>query len=255
MIPSRVVQLGDSAFAVCSKLAAVTIAHGLTTIPYYTFFTCQLAKVTISASVTNIMSLAFFQGTNGGTFLFLGNAPAGLVPGSFPNSFTIYRLEGSTGFPDFVGGNPVQVTSLFAQAEYDGNRTNGRSDVTNNPANFNLFTKSQYDLNRTNGRNDVTAAPNTYDLFSRGQYDANRTNGRADVTNDPKTYNLYTSDSIMDLRMGGMMVQKQGGNAVVSFQPQTTTDLAQPFTNNGTPITNEIAMPVDKGFIRIRANQ
>jgi hypothetical protein len=58
----------------------------------------------------------------------------------------------------------------------------------------------------------------------------------------------------MDLRMGGLMIQKQGSNATINFQPQTTTDLALPFTNNGTPITNQIPMPGNKGFIRIRAN-
>jgi formylglycine-generating enzyme required for sulfatase activity len=63
---------------------------------------------------------------------------------------------------------------------------------------------------------------------------------------------LYTSDSIMDLRMGGLVVQKQGSNAIVSFQPQTTADLSLPFTNNGTPITNVITMPGNKGFIRIQ---
>jgi hypothetical protein len=57
----------------------------------------------------------------------------------------------------------------------------------------------------------------------------------------------------MDLHMGGLMVQKQGGNAVVTFQPQTTADLTQPFTNNGTPITNTIPMPGNKGFIRVQA--
>lgn len=64
---------------------------------------------------------------------------------------------------------------------------------------------------------------------------------------------LYDSNSIMDLRMNGLMLQKQGGNAVVTFQPQTTADLTQPFTNHGTPITNTIPMPWNKGFLRIQA--
>lgn len=81
-----------------------------------------------------------------------------------------------------------------------------------------------------------------------------RTNGRADVIANPAAYGLYTADSIMDLRMGGVMIQKLGSNAVVTFQPQTTADLTQPFTNNGTPITNQIPMPGNKGFIRIRVN-
>ena len=80
------------------------------------------------------------------------------------------------------------------------------------------------------------------------------TAGTSLVTANPAGYNLYTSDSIMDLRMGGAMVQKQGNNAVVTFQTQTTTDLAtQPFTNNGVPITNAVPMPGNKGFLRIQA--
>ena len=91
-------------------------------------------------------------------------------------------------------------------------------------------------------------------LFTQSQFDANRTAGRQDVLSDPASHNLYTSDSILDLRMGGLMLQKQGSNAIVTFQPQTTTDLAtQPFTNNGTPVTNTIPMPGNKGFIRINA--
>jgi hypothetical protein len=65
---------------------------------------------------------------------------------------------------------------------------------------------------------------------------------------------LYTSNSIIDLKLGSLMLQKQGSNAVITLQPQTTTDLTQPFTNNGPPITNQILMPGDKSFIRIKAN-
>lgn len=102
--------------------------------------------------------------------------------------------------------------------------------------------------------NSIVANPSAFGLFTQTQYDSNRLAGRSDVTTDPANYGLYTSNSIMDLRMGGMIVQKQGDSAVVIFQPQTTTDLVLPFTNNGTPITNHIPMPGNKGFIRIQAN-
>jgi len=103
----------------------------------------------------------------------------------------------------------------------------------------------------------LQSAPNDYGLYSSAQYQANYsdgvTAGTALVTANPASYNLYTSNSIMDLRMGGMMVQRQGTNATIVFQPQITTNLTQPFTNHGTPITNTIAMPGDKGFLRIQA--
>jgi len=115
----------------------------------------------------------------------------------------------------------------FSQAEYNTNRTNGQTDVATNPAAFNLFTQSQFDGNRTAGQQDVIASP--------------------------MAFGLYDSTSIMDLHMGSLMIQKQGNNAVVSFQPQTTADLTQPYTNYGLPITSTITMPGDKGFIRIQA--
>ena len=120
----------------------------------------------------------------------------------------------SLGF-DWQSNQPTLVTALYSNA----NRAN-------------LFTQSQYDANRDRGRED----------------------GIADVIVSPTAYGLYNSTSIMDLRMGGLMIQKQGTEATIVFQPQTTTDLVTlPFTNNGPPITNTVPMLGDKGFLRVGA--
>ena len=156
----------------------------------------------------------------------------------------------------FLEANPT-LMGHYSRAEYNANRTNGQADVTTNPAAFNLFTQSQYEsfgaLQFSNGISSVISNPSSFNLFTQQDLDSNRTIGQSDVINNPMSYGLYTADSIMDLRMGGLMIQRQGTNAVVSFQPQTTTDLTLPFTNNGTPITNTIPMPGNKGFIRINA--
>ena len=134
--------------------------------------------------------------------------------------------------------------------------------VTALPDNYGIATKA--DLSgaiagaTTQAIAQVQAAPNDYNLFSSTQYQANRitgvAEGKAEVTSNPTAYSLYTPTSIMDLRMGGLMIQKQGTDATIVFQPQTTTDLATvPFTNNGPPITNAIPMPGDKGFLRVGA--
>jgi alpha-tubulin suppressor-like RCC1 family protein len=95
---------------------------------------------------------------------------------------------------------------------------------------------------------------NRAQLFTQSQYENNRTAGQQDVIANPMAFSLYDSTSIMDLRMGGLMIQKQGTDATIVFQPQTTTDLVTlPFTNNGTPITNTVPMPGDKGFLRVGA--
>ena len=100
----------------------------------------------------------------------------------------------------------------------------------------------------------VQANPGNFGLYSQAQYEANREAGRAEVIGNPGAYNLYTADSIMDLRMGGLMIQKQGSQVTLGFQPQTTPDLAtQPFTDFGPPIITTIPMPEDKGFLRIKA--
>ena len=100
----------------------------------------------------------------------------------------------------------------------------------------------------------VTNNPSAFGLFSRSQLDSTRVAGRTDVTTNPGAYNLYTSNSIMDLRMGGVMVQKHGSNAIVEFQPQLSTNLAtDPFEDHGSPVNWTIPVPAEKGFIRIRA--
>lgn len=100
----------------------------------------------------------------------------------------------------------------------------------------------------------IRTNPNAYNLYSFSQYQANRTAGQADVIAAPGSYNLYTSSSIMDLGMGGIMLQKNGTTVTVSLQLQTTTNLFTPFTNHGPPISlPPIEMPDDRAFLRVRA--
>jgi hypothetical protein len=129
------------------------------------------------------------------------------------------------------------------------------------PDNYGISTKADLGIAvasaTTQAIAQVQAAPNDYNLYSATQYQSNYSNGitagTSLVTANPANYGLYTSNSIMDLAMGGLMIQKQGANATVVFQTQTTTNLTQFFTNNGTPITNTIPMPGNAGFVRVKA--
>jgi len=157
----------------------------------------------------------------------------------------------------FVAANPF-VAGLYSASEYNANRTNGRIDVLTNPSAFNLFTQSDYEsfgaLQFSNGVSSVLTNPSFFNLFTQQDFDSNRATGQSDVINNPASYDLYTSESIMDLRMEGLMIPKTGGVASVTFQPQTTTNLAtKPFTNNGAPITFDIPMSANHSFMRVEA--
>ena len=94
---------------------------------------------------------------------------------------------------------------------------------------------------------------NSNNLFTGTQYTNNRLAGRADVVSDPTGYGLYTPSSIMDLNLGGVMLQKDGTDATVSLEVQSTADLSQGFTNQPTNISFPVNLPGNKHFLRIRA--
>lgn len=224
-IPNTVTSVREKAF-LWTAVSSIVIPDGVTNIGEYTFASCALlTNVVIPDSVTSI-------GDN--AFAWCWNLTSIRLPRPFWNDYARLGLSSNVvianaSLADFT----TAVSQSFAEGansmtnQIEEARTAGKAEVTSNPAAFNLFTKEQFDNNRAAGQQDVLQSP--------------------------MTYGLYDSNSIMDLRMGGLMVQKNGSNAVVSFQPQTTTDLTQPFTNNGAPITNEIPMPGNKGFLRIQA--
>jgi len=232
-IPDSVISIGGYAFRDCVSLTSVTIPDSVTSIGGYAFRDCvSLASVTIGNGVTSVGERAFRGCNLLRSLYFLGDAPiAGTgIFDRIDSVGAVYYVAGSTGWePDFATW-PTQELPIGPLLD--------------------SFGESQFEK----GKSSVTSNPSAFDLFTQTEYDNNRMAGRSDVINDPSSYNLYTSDSIMDLRMDGLMVQRQGSNAVVIFQPQTTMDLAtQPFTNNGTAITNVIPMPGNKGFLRIEA--
>lgn len=69
-------------------------------------------------------------------------------------------------------------------------------------------------------------------------------------------FGLFTEGSIMDINLGGVMIQKSGGQASVRFKVQSKMDLRDAiWSDRGTYLLPPIDMPGSKGFLRIRAEQ
>lgn len=80
--------------------------------------------------------------------------------------------------------------------------------------------------------------------------------GQSNVTNDPVAYNLYTSNSIMDLNMGYMMLQTSNGLIHLDLQLEQCTNLVEGvWTNAGDSVQWNLGAPVGKAFFRIREGE
>ena len=237
-------KVGNGSDAVFNpSVTSVVIPDSVTSVGAVAFQNCTgLTSVVIPDSVTSIGDSAF----GGCTGLTYGVR----IPSRF------WAQIGAIGFTGH-SAELLMVDGLLREiALYVDPALNGAIHLYNLLARLHIPTAVPKAVSL--GIAQVQAAPNEYNLFSSTQYEANRiagvAEGKAEVISNPTAYGLYTAASIMDLRMGGLMIQKQGTDATIVFQPQTTTDLATlPFTNNGTPITNTVPMPEDKGFLRVEA--
>ena len=69
-------------------------------------------------------------------------------------------------------------------------------------------------------------------------------------------FGLFTERSIMDLNLGGVMIQKSGSQASVRFKVLSKMDLRDAiWSDRGTYLLPPIDMPGSKGFLRIGAEQ
>jgi hypothetical protein len=102
-------------------------------------------------------------------------------------------------------------------------------------------------------RSFLAENPSQLGFFSQIDFEQNRNAGRNDVISNPGSYNLYTTSSIMDLNLGGVMLQKLGGNVILSLELQKTDNLGTtPFSPYGN-YTIQLNMPENKSFLRVRA--
>jgi hypothetical protein len=120
--------IGNSAFAGCTSLTAVTIGNRVTSIGGSTFQNCtSLTSVTIPNSVTSLGNYAFNPCTSLTSFYFQGNAPSlgtGVFGGN--NIEVVYYLPGTTGWGAVFAGLPAVLWNPQVQtgAASFGVRTN-----------------------------------------------------------------------------------------------------------------------------------
>jgi hypothetical protein len=240
----------------------VMVNNGTNVFPATRSGSASAARVyTLRNSGSTVISNIAVTKSGAGNSHFLLNAPAtnSLAPGQIATFSAVFS-------PSSVGEKNALLSIVSSYTNNSpfivnlsglglGENSDTDSDGLNDAAEFSMAALG-FDW-RSNQPALVTALygnANVAQLFTQSQFNGNRTAGQQDVIASPMAFGLYDSNSIMDLRMGGLMIQKQGTNGTVVFQPQTTTDLAtQPFTNNGTPITNTVPMPGNKGFLRIQA--
>jgi hypothetical protein len=101
--------------------------------------------------------------------------------------------------------------------------------------------------------NSVVDVQTTLSIYTDSLLQTNRLAGQDDVLRSPTSFGLYTPESITDLNLGGVMIEKTDNIATISLQLQATTNLLVPFTNHGAPIPLSVELPGDKHFLRIRA--
>ena len=104
-LPDSLTEIGQSAFSVCTSLTSITFPEKLEKLDWYAFSGCTgLTEIIIPQSVTYIGSYAFQNCKNLKCACFRGDTPSiWLSPaafGSCASDFTIYYIQGKTGWTD-----------------------------------------------------------------------------------------------------------------------------------------------------------
>jgi hypothetical protein len=177
-----------------------------------------------------------------------------LVAGINPFAFSRLRIESGGGNQSIevdeirIGTNWSSVVPIDTDADSDGLLTSAELDAGTDPL--------QIDSNGDGFRDgEAVSLANSLGVEARSaNFSPFSALMQQIAATSPSRFGLYTTTSIMDLRMGGLIVAKQGDVATFVIDTQVTTNLhTQPFSNIGERITNYVTMPGNTGFLRIQA--
>ncbi len=218
-------------------------------------FSGYSAPEAISDGFTN--TVVYSNAVDEGLWYIAWEGPFALPLGE--NNFRLY-FQGTAADRSFAidSNDGMQTWNLDSMRDlyYDGRKAYGHGSIIAIEANEVLAPLAALARRADDALMEVQTIqtnPNAYNLFTAANLTNSRAAGRADVTSNPTNYGLYTPQMITDLNLGGVILQKNGNNAVVSLQLQTTPDLSMSFTNHAAPIDIPIDLPGNKHFLRIRA--
>jgi formylglycine-generating enzyme required for sulfatase activity len=197
--------------------------------------------------------------------ILVGSTDTGELVPFDPENFTLGNLFNSNTFQGLLDevrlyGRSLSGEEVLALYLHEARDLDSDNDGLIDPVEFRL-TDMGFDPYLAQAQEKVQSIfsnPNLAGLYTQTQFDDNygsgREQGRQDVRANPGAYELFTPDSIMELNMGGLMMQKSGNQISVRFKVQSKMNLEDPhWTEEGTYLLPPVTMPGNKGFLRIRA--
>ncbi len=252
-----VTSIGNFAFHYNYYLTSIIIPDSVTTIGYQAFRQCDsLASITFLGAAPTV-------GTN--AFSGLADEAEAIVTIEALSSFGGDIGENWNGLTvDVSDSDKNEAAALFAelsqrptQASYDAAvataRTDGRGDVTGDPASYDLVTQASYNAAvataRTDGRGDITGDPASYDLVTQASYDAmvaERDNAVTERDARP------TLEQVRDGRPGSVLlsVDSETGSVVLDFTVEESEDLITWTPVAGPGVSQTLTLPEGKRFYR-----
>ena len=246
LIPSSVRRIEAYAFSWLKNLESITIPSSVTSLGTGVFYRTGLTNLIIPNSVTNIGINCFNSSTNLKTITLpsnITNISGYMFAWCKLQNINIPPSVKSIGQMAFWGNTTLtNIGSLENVEEIGTNAFAGCFLLTNIPK-FSPRLVSQY---ATIGfsSNTVVSEIKITDLID------NQQEGREQVISNPNSYKLYTTNQILDMKMGGMMITRTSNNLILNYKILKSENLNDwtTYSDQTLPITNA---PQDKMFLRL----
>jgi hypothetical protein len=248
LIPSSVRRIEQWAFSWLTNLESITIPSSVTSLGDGVFYRTGLTNLIIPNSVTNI-GIACFQGST--------NLKTITLPSNITNisghMFAWCKLQNinippsvkSIGPRAFWGNTTLTSIGSLKNVEHIGTDAFAGCFLLTHISGLRPQLVSQYAAIGFSS-NTVLSDIKITDLID------NQSEGREQVKSNPNSYNLYTTNQILDMKMGGMMITRTSNNLILNYKILQSENLNEwtIYSDQTLPITNA---PTNKLFLRVQA--